>query len=366
MSQGPGATLTGIRVRVYSEDDPTPRLDRTVRLGDGGDALTLPADLLGISPRNGDPMRVVRVESDALHGGTVMFTHRSRVRFVAGRTLLLEVFFAEQCRTLAAMCPAGLTCGRTGCEPETLLSLPEYAPSTPADASTELDVAPGPDARSDASAPGDAPPDRAVLYVVGDPASPSQGDTAVQARLRGLGFTVRVMDDAAASAANVVGMRLVVISESVDADIVVGRFRDVGVPVLVLEDNVYHEMGMTNSFTVGGHGRTTAANSVTITDPAHPLAAGRTGSLVVYNSAPGTLDLGWGSPSAAAVRVAATGDVATHYAVFAYERGAMMYGFVAPARRTGFFVDTDRTGAAQLTPDGLALLDAAINWTSGF
>jgi hypothetical protein len=127
MPQGPAGTLTTVRVVVRPRDETVPRFDRAVDLGVPTDVgvVTLPADLVTVLPRNDDPTRVEVVEVTALQGVTPLFTHRAIAGFVAGHTVVLEVYLADQCRTLARSCPSGTTCGRTGCEPELRPSLPD-------------------------------------------------------------------------------------------------------------------------------------------------------------------------------------------------------------------------------------------------
>jgi hypothetical protein len=87
-------------------------------------------------------------------------------------------------------------------------------------------------------------------------------------------------------------------------------------------------------------------------------------------------NFGWGKPSAAATIVVNTEGDPTHAGVFTYEKGSSMYGgFVAPARRVGFYIQdstfhylTAVEGPAAKDPDlanwwvGLKLFDASIRW----
>jgi hypothetical protein len=87
-------------------------------------------------------------------------------------------------------------------------------------------------------------------------------------------------------------------------------------------------------------------------------------------------NFGWGKPAASADIVVNTEGNPTHAGVFTYEKGASMYGgFVAPARRVGFYIQdstfhylTAVEGPAKNDPDlsdwwvGLKLFDASIRW----
>lgn len=85
---------------------------------------------------------------------------------------------------------------------------------------------------------------------------------------------------------------------------------------------------------------------------------------------------GWGKPAASANIVVSTEGDLTHAGVFTYERASTMYnGFVAPARRVGFYLQdgtfhhlTDVAGPAEKDPNlrewwtGLKLFDATLRW----
>jgi hypothetical protein len=131
MTQGQSATLSAVRIRVWSESDETPRFERRFELGAGEGQTFLPAEL-GLVPAS-QRSALVRVEVDALRGDTVMFSHSATARYVPEQTLLLEAFLAERCRLVENQtCPANQTCGRRGCEAVERMSLPPYQSSADA------------------------------------------------------------------------------------------------------------------------------------------------------------------------------------------------------------------------------------------
>src|SRR5260370_7461113 len=85
---------------------------------------------------------------------------------------------------------------------------------------------------------------------------------------------------------------------------------------------------------------------------------------------------GWAKPAPSADIVVNVEGETTHAAVFTYEKGATMYGgFVAPARRVGFYLQdatfhylTAVHGEAETDPNlaqwwvALKLFDASIRW----
>ena len=195
-----------------------------------------------------------------------------------------------------------------------------------------------------------------ALLVVGDAGAVGAGDAALRARLEGLGFSVAVRSQSVA-AAEAAGKALVYISETAASSAIGNRFRTVAVPVLLAEGQVFDDMGMTGttSFT----GTTSNQTRVSITNAAHPLAAGLSGTVTV-TSAPATFV--WGRPAAGAGVATIVGD-GTKAVAFGYDSGAAMPGLAAPSRRVGLFLH----GATPslLTADGWRLVDAAFLWAAG-
>lgn len=204
-----------------------------------------------------------------------------------------------------------------------------------------------------------------VLLVVGRLPLES-GDAAVRGRLEKLGLGVEVKDAATAREADAAGRRLVALSSTALAEDLFDvpaelrtRFRSVGVPVLVWEPRLFHDLGMTAG---GAHGVDWAASPqrrrISILDAAHPLAAGLSGAVEVVAQPE---RLSWGRVGPGAVRIATLEGEPGKTALFGYEKGAPMDGgFTAPARRVGFFLFD--TTALHLSEDGGRLFDAAVRW----
>jgi hypothetical protein len=70
----------------------------------------------------------------------------------------------------------------------------------------------------------------------------------------------------------------------------------------------------------------------------------------------------WGTPAAAAIKVASIMGSPTELVVFAYEKGAAMATGTAAARRVGFGVKTD--SVQDVTIEGFKLLMAAVEWAA--
>jgi hypothetical protein len=196
-----------------------------------------------------------------------------------------------------------------------------------------------------------------ALFVVGAVAL-EPADLPVRARLEALGLGVDLVEDTAATAAMATGKLVVVISASVDAADVAAEFADSTVPVILLEPNLYDDMGYTAA-PATDHGTADDQTLVTIVATGNALAAGLIGNVTVYETA---APLVFGVPGTGAIQVATVAGAANQVTIFAYASGAMMVGRVASAKRLGFF-HHDPDPAPALTADGVKLLDAAITWS---
>lgn len=171
--------------------------------------------------------------------------------------------------------------------------------------------------------------------------------------------------DDQATTADASNKDLVVISSTVDPPGDVGiKFRDVLVPVLLWERQLYDEMRMTAD---GDHGEANNRNEIDIANINHPLRGNvETGNQVVYNS---NQTLNWGTPNGNAVAIASLtggGSNQDRKVIFGYPAGAQMVGsppFNAPARRVGFFLFDN--SADNLDPRGRILFANAVIWARG-
>ncbi len=181
-------------------------------------------------------------------------------------------------------------------------------------------------------------------------------DATVKARLEFLGFDVKVENDNYVSTSDADGMGLIVISSTSVSTNISSKFRDVQVPVINYEGWLHDDFRMTGYSTNYDYGSEGNEYYVNIVDSSHPIAAGLSGNVVVfdnYNS------LTWGAPNPDAIIAKVPGS-SSKAAIFAYDTGDQMVGYTAPARRVGFFLHNDN--ADNLTADGFALFDAAVRW----
>jgi hypothetical protein len=111
----PNGGLTGIEIVVRTQEA-MERARYPVQLSADPTRPSryFPLDLFAIEPLRGDSSRAVTVEATALDGMDRLFTVRAVASFVAGRTSVLELFLAGQCRARVDPCPPEYSCSRGG------------------------------------------------------------------------------------------------------------------------------------------------------------------------------------------------------------------------------------------------------------
>ncbi|MDB5106798.1 MAG: C-terminal target protein [Fibrobacteres bacterium] len=217
-----------------------------------------------------------------------------------------------------------------------------------------------------------APP---VLFVAASSLL-NAGDAAAKKRLEALGYAVTVKAAAATVSTDANGKDLVVVSSTIASADVNTKFRTVAVPVLTWENAILDDMGMTG--TVGGtdYGTTAGQTQATIYpavcnrstmytaatawgDGCHDMTGGLTGTIGLTRSAS---TFAWGVPNANAVKIAYHAGNASRAVVFGYDKGAVMPGLTAPARRVFLYMDDN--APAGWTPRGQNLFDNAVYWAT--
>ena len=225
-----------------------------------------------------------------------------------------------------------------------------------------------------------------ILMVVGEPEKgETNDDKLVKKHFEDLGYivTMAAEDDPATKA---MGQDLVVLSSTADPREIADKYADAAVPVFTWNTVDYPDMKMTGPErhvdfeTIDPEQDYARAFSVlygyfpNATDPIVKEFSGKTqlfGTLYLLPEA-----FGWGKPAASAEIVSNSEGDPTHAGVFTYEKGGTMYGgFVAPARRVGFYLQdstfhylTEVHGQPEKDPDmadwwiGVRLFDASIRW----
>ena len=225
-----------------------------------------------------------------------------------------------------------------------------------------------------------------ILMVVGAPEKGETNDDAlVKKHLESLGYTVsmRTEDDEASKAK---GQDLVILSSTADPREIGDKYADVNVPVFTWNTVDFPDMKLTGperhvDFETlspdQDYARTFSMLYGYFPNATNPIVKEFNGKVQMFGT--GYLlpmDYGWGKPAASADIVVESEGNPTHAAEFTYDKGTTMYGgFVAPARRVGFYIQ-DKTfhyltavhGPAEKDPElndwwvGLKLFDASIRW----
>ncbi|AOJ07116.1 hypothetical protein [Burkholderia mayonis] len=199
----------------------------------------------------------------------------------------------------------------------------------------------------------------AMLVQLGGPNLKT--DEQAKAHLASRGYAVRFVDeaqpvDAAADA------DLVIVSSTVSSKRVARGWRTLAKPLLTWENDLLDDFAMTGKRHDVDFGETGKARYLWLVNAPHPIAAGLpAGTTNVYGRQAG---MSWGKPGLGASIVATVYGEPDKAAIFAYETGATMdYETLAPARRVMFFLNNDTFG--NLSPEGVALFDAAVDWAAG-
>lgn len=209
-----------------------------------------------------------------------------------------------------------------------------------------------------------------------DPAEPGvqmrdYEDPPYLERLRNLGHTVilRGVSDAdpnspdhAQTSDVTPGIDAVFISGSVAASQIGDVYRYVPVPVIFSENAILDDLALSDD-AAGQYanifGAIAGQTNLVIVNPAHPMAAGLSGEVTVYQT-PSQGRFNAALTNAHMLVIATAPNEPGRAVIFGYEKGACMYGITAPARRLSMFVpETDSTN---WNANGQALFDAGITW----
>lgn len=202
-----------------------------------------------------------------------------------------------------------------------------------------------------------------VLFVVGDPGALTDGDFSVIERMEGQGFIVDVVDDDEVDESWADGMSFVYASSTTASGSIAGKFKEVEIPVIMIEPYALDDMGMTHDTDTTRSYQSFQRDMVILAED-HFLAAGLSGDIPVFDN----LDIqsGQGYPSDEGILIAEYMrdelDAGMIYgAIFAYEKGALMADTTEAAGRR-YFAGWNDLGVAYLNEDGEKLWQASIDW----
>jgi hypothetical protein len=214
----------------------------------------------------------------------------------------------------------------------------------------------GPDGTTEATTESQAKCEHALLIT--DDANVTAGiDAPLYDRLLDLGVSVTIVSNAESGPDDVADNCVVIVSASGASVDVNTKFLNAPVGVVLLEPALYDDMRLVASSSELGW--SDGHDNITIIEPQHPLAAGLSGTVSIYE---GGGRVSWGLPVESAQVVATWPDNANRATLIGYEKGAeMAHGFIAPARRVGF---PGGTTSAPMTAERIDLFEAAVLWAA--
>jgi hypothetical protein len=158
------------------------------------------------------------------------------------------------------------------------------------------------------------------------------------------------------------GADLVILSSTIRSHDLLGAWRNVPVPLLTWENDLLDDLAMTGKRLGSDFGAVETVRYVWLVNAPHPMAAGLPAGIVDIYQKQATMS--WGKPGLGATTIATIYGEPDKAAIFGYEKGATMdYESLAPARRVSFFLDNETF--TNLSPAGLKLFDAAVDWAIG-
>lgn len=186
-------------------------------------------------------------------------------------------------------------------------------------------------------------------------------DERISQHLGERGYAVRLIDESSTPDA-ARDADLVVISSTVSSKNVRPGWRTLDKPLVTWENDLLDDFAMTGKRHDVDFGETGKERYLWLVNAPHPIAAGLpAGATNVYGK---QAPMSWGKPGLGAITIATVYGQPDKAAIFAYEKGATMdYEALAPARRVMFFLDNDTF--VNLSPAGVALFDAAVDWAAG-
>ncbi|MBA3252466.1 MAG: hypothetical protein H0T66_19685 [Geodermatophilaceae bacterium] len=117
--------------------------------------------------------------------------------------------------------------------------------------------------------------------MVAAPTTPTAGEGAVRARLAGAGYTVVLADDDTVTAGQAAGSAFVLVAQSSSSNApAVKALAGVAIPVWVAKPYLFDDFGLTLGAASTDYGDK-PGSALTISDPTHPMAAGRTGTVTI-------------------------------------------------------------------------------------
>lgn len=183
-------------------------------------------------------------------------------------------------------------------------------------------------------------------------------DAKAKARLESLGYSVRVIDQAAPET-DAKGADLILISATVSSNKLAGKYRTTTTPVVTWEPYMLPHLGMAGKKENGDFGTKERERWLWVVNTPHPASGGLAPGQINVQSK--NVPMGWGKPGLGASIIATFPGEPDHAAAFVYEKGALMdYENVAPGKRGFIFIDTAAFG--DMNDQGVKVFDGMIRW----
>ncbi len=192
------------------------------------------------------------------------------------------------------------------------------------------------------------PPGATAIVVVGDGANPAAGDVSIANRLTSRGYSTMIVDDSAVTPG--ASADVIVVSSSIDSNVLGTKLKATPAAVISYKPYSWPKLAMTADTGVGSF--SIASTGVVL---AHPIAAGRSGTVALTTAAK---NVGWGVPAATADIIATTNARAT---TFAYDSGDLLSdGTAAVGCRAALPLRHDALAIA--STDLWAIFDSTVDW----
>jgi len=201
-----------------------------------------------------------------------------------------------------------------------------------------------------------------VLLVTNEVWDP--GDVAIQDSLEALGLDVVTVPHDVVTAADAEGMAFVYVSSTVSSGNITNKFKDVTIPVIMIEPYALDDMGMTVDADSGRFFQA-IQRDMWIESEGHFLAAGLTGEVQVFDDL--EIQSGQGRPGPEGYLIASylqedeDPPWPVYGAIFAYEQGAMLADSTIAAGRR-YFAGFNDMGTFYFAENGWKLWHAAMYW----
>jgi hypothetical protein len=206
---------------------------------------------------------------------------------------------------------------------------------------------------------------RLAFLVVGDTTAATSSERRTRTHLEGLGYEVRMLGEAEFSVEAVAGCDVVLIAQTV-SNAIGARPKPLTCGILFWDDNS-QRTGMLATIRNDGSNGSAWHRSDTllyvIPEAPAELRAGLSGIVELYTRSD---EIAW-APRADlpsnATQIAKSRDAAYNPAIYYYDRGQPLADGTPAAGRRIFF-GLSRDNFKVLTPEGLALFDAALEWAA--